>query len=280
MLPQDIYVDAPQLSLPLTQPSRPPPATDLYIEAADPALRLSLKLQTNLRAVSNQHRHQYCKGQGHHELNRSEADLLNEKIVAARSALSKGQLIKVQRILEPEIDRGVRHADVYYLLGEVKRLQKRPGEALEYLLHCIGMRVHTPYALYSLGLIYAETDRFDKAISLLRTFLSQVETASAHYELANCLIKCGEAKEAIVHLTRSIELNRPDEKANLVAYILRADLYESIGYQQSAQQDYLRVLQIDPSYHLPYLEHAEELEAAGQLKEALAVRTFISKLFS
>jgi tetratricopeptide (TPR) repeat protein len=213
-------------------------------------------------------------------LNRSEADLLNERIVAARNALNKGQLLKVQGILGPELERGVKHADVYYLLGEVQRLRKRSGEALELLLQCIGMRVHTPYALYSLGLIYAESDRHDKAVALLRTFLSQVETAAAHYELANCLIKCGENKEAIVHLTRSIELNRPDERSNLVAYILRADLYESIGYQECAQQDYRRVLKVEPTYHLSYLEHAEELEAEGQLKEALAVRTFISKLFA
>lgn len=277
MQPQDIYVDAPQFSLPFTLPSRPPPPPDTYVEAPDHALRLSLKLQTNIRAVSSQHRHEHCKGK--RGLNRSEADLLNEKIVAARNALSKGQLVKLQIILEPEIEKGVKHADIYYLLGEGKRLQNRSAEALELLLQCIGMKVHTPYALYSLGLLYAEADRFDKAVSLLRTFLSQVETASAHYELANCLIKSGEVKEAIVHLTRCIELNHSDEQSNIVSYILRADLYEAIGYQQSAQQDYRRVLQIDPGYHLTYLEHAEQLEGLGQLKEALAVRTFISKFF-
>ena len=65
---------------------------------------------------------------------------------------------------------GTRHADVFYLAGEVQRLLNNPDEAEAHLLNAIAMKIHTPYSYYSLGLVYIDMKDYSKAIPVLKHF--------------------------------------------------------------------------------------------------------------
>ena len=85
--------------------------------------------------------------------------------------------------LERKISMGTKHADVYYLAGELQRLLGNPDEAEAHLLNAIAMKVHTPYSYYSLGLVFIDLGNYSRAIPVLKHFATLKETSEAYYAL-------------------------------------------------------------------------------------------------
>ena len=104
----------------------------------------------------------------------SPTDIVNETIAEAKGLIARKNADEAIELLQMRVRDGLLHADLYYLLGETLRTRERLDEAEENLLSALSMKLHSPYAYYSLGLVYLDQSRLDRAVPLLQHFLSQI----------------------------------------------------------------------------------------------------------
>ena len=151
------------------------PRHDFHEEIPIKAVKLGLRLNSNLRKTSDSHNHALCKSK--HSSNTSE--LLDSKnalqvIEASKKELRNSRFYRAAMIAEREIDKGVRHADLLYLAGEARRNMNHFNQAEDCLLEALSMQVYNPYCLYSLALVYSMQGKYDKAIPVLVDFLEVI----------------------------------------------------------------------------------------------------------
>lgn len=93
---------------------------------------------------------------------------VNKLLLDSKVLMQRKHFQKAEDMLSVACKAGVSHSDVYYLLGECRRLLGYYKEAEDALLKCISFDLHSPYALCSLGLTYIQLENFDLAAPLLQ----------------------------------------------------------------------------------------------------------------
>ena len=88
--------------------------------------------------------------------------------MVAKKFIYEGKYDKADKILTREIEKGTFHSDLYYIYGELKRLEGDMQEAEFHLKNAMAAKLHTPYAYYSLGLIYMTQNQTQQAILQFR----------------------------------------------------------------------------------------------------------------
>jgi tetratricopeptide (TPR) repeat protein len=177
-------------------------------------------------------------------------------------------------LLESIVSQGINHSDVFYLLGESYRLLESHEKAQEMLQKAIYMKVHPPYAYFSLGKVFQAKQMFRESIEQFQEFLHRIENADGHYELGRSFMWMGYFEEAVEEFSVCIDMKK---HINLdpAVFVLRAEAYEELERFDLAKRDYRAILKINPNFYAPYLEYAEELAAAGMLDEWKNIIDFV-----
>lgn len=150
---------------------------------------------------------------------------------------------------------GYENSDLYYLLGEVQRILGQLTYAEQDLLKALTFEVHSPKIFISLGLIYNKKHDWQKAASCITKFLTTVDTPEARFQLGLALIGLKRDSEAVIHLTKAIEMD-----SSFVEWIeLRAQAYDRLGLADLGRRDWNTVAEMKPNYHK---EHARSLKKA------------------
>eukprot|EP00826_Nyctotherus_ovalis_P023448 TRINITY_DN1800_c0_g1_i10.p1 TRINITY_DN1800_c0_g1~~TRINITY_DN1800_c0_g1_i10.p1 ORF type:complete len:447 (-),score=111.87 TRINITY_DN1800_c0_g1_i10:49-1389(-) len=197
-------------------------------------------------------------------------------VAAAQFKLKKGQTDSALEELSAAVSEGIRHADVFYMLGEVCRVKGMLVQSVEYLTKALRFQLHSPYTYYSLGKAYNSLGEYEKAVKVLQHFLDLIEVPEAHFELAKALSQLEDRVDSVVHVTRAIELD--PNCAQYYAY--RAEIYELQGFLELAAKDYSKALDVDHKFLDKYYKEYEELENAGNYVMAAKVKNFIDKVMN
>ncbi len=96
--------------------------------------------------------------------------------------LKKNKTKEAYQLLNHNVAQGASHSDIFYLLGEVCRLQGSniyltigfQEESEFYLLKALQFELHSPYTYLSLALISIAKKQPEKAIPLLKHFLQEL----------------------------------------------------------------------------------------------------------
>ncbi len=192
----------------------------------------------------------------------------------AKTAMLSGDLEAAFRCLADAVDSGVKHADVFYLFGEVSRLRGLFEQAEKFLTKALCFKVHSPYTYYSLGLLYIETKRCSLAVDSLQRFVSLAPTADGHFQLGRALELEGEHEAAIRAVSEAIRL-----APKCAAYYLhRGRIYATQKNSMLAKLNFRQALESDPKFLVPYYNEYEKLKAKGETKKATEIREFILEI--
>ena len=96
---------------------------------------------------------------------------------------------------------GFNHSDLHFLIGEAYLQKNDLVKSEKHLLQSLRFQIFTPQVLYSLGVLYNRKSMWGRAARCLRKYLSEVETAEAHYEMGFALNRLLSHGEAAIHLT-------------------------------------------------------------------------------
>ncbi len=140
---------------------------------------------------------------------------------------------KAYEILKLAISQGMYHSDIFYLFGEICRIIKKPQESENYLLQSLKFQQHSPYVFYSLGLLYQEIEEYKYSICFFKHFLQEISSAEAFYEIARSYSFLKKDLKAAINLTQAISLDKTKKEY----FILRAEIYEKMGYKELALED-------------------------------------------
>ena len=181
--PLDVYIEGEEGESIQAQPTRAvEPRKDWMIGTRSympaKAVKLALRLRTNQRALARNSQAVPIDMPRRKEVKStpvfaSPTEIVNATIREAKSLLTRAPEEAVE-LLKSRLRDGLVHADLYYLQGEALRVLERLEEAEEALLAALAMKLHSPYAYYSLGLVYLDQGRMDRAVPLLQHFLAQI----------------------------------------------------------------------------------------------------------
>ncbi len=167
---------------------------------------------------------------------------LSKLLVQAKTEIAQGNLPLASKLLADALDSGIRHADVFFLFGEVSRRKGLLEQSVKYLTQALGFENHMPDVYFSLGEAYMELKQPTKATKVLERFLSLVETPEGHFVLSKALKATGRLAEAAVQLGRAIELN----PGCALYYANRGEVLEMQGFYELAERDYRIAMEAAP----------------------------------
>ena len=204
------------------------------------------------------------------------AQLCARLVSNAKYKLTRGQLQSAFEELQEAVNEGIKHADVFYMLGEVNRLLKNYKESVKYLLEAMRFKLHSPYTYYSLGRSYSSLGEHDKAVQMIEHFLELIEIPEAHYDVAKALSELQDNTASLIHLTRAIELDPNCAQY----YAFRAEIYEYQRFLELANKDYKKTLEIEPKFLDKYYNQCKILENTGNYLMATRLKEFINKFLN
>ena len=123
-------------------------------------------------------------------------------VASAKFKVKRGQIDSVLSELGSAIGNGIKHADVFYMFGEVSRLKGLYQQSVKYLTEALRFKLHSPYTYFSLGRSYSALSEHEKAVKILEHFLELIEVPEAHFELAKSLLQLENKVESVIHITR------------------------------------------------------------------------------
>ena len=96
-------------------------------------------------------------------------------LVKAKKMIQNGKHENALRyLLELIEDEGVKHADFFYLIGEIYRQKKDYEKSVKFLLESIKFKVYPDLAVRSLGLSYFAIGKYGKANMALNGYLDKI----------------------------------------------------------------------------------------------------------
>ena len=159
---------------------------------------------------------------------------IDKLIFEAKTQMKLLNFKKAYDLLKVSISKGLSHSDIFYLFGEVCRILKKFEESENYLIESIKFEQHSPYVLFSLGLLYYEKQDFYASKNFLRHFLALIKSSSeANFMISKCYVELQKYIKALHYITNAIENNK-----NILEYFeFRARIYEMIGLKAEAAND-------------------------------------------
>ena len=121
---------------------------------------------------------------------------------------------------------------------------------IKYLKQSIDLNVNDTQIYINLSNIYSKQDDFDKALNYIKLgqdmFDSDMTLINTEIDL---LMKMGKSEvEIIEKLSEAIDLDNFNE----LLFIIRSQMYVSIGSLNEAEKDLLNALELDPSSSIIY----------------------------
>jgi tetratricopeptide (TPR) repeat protein len=111
-------------------------------------------------------------------------------VINAKSLFNQKKYPEVKTLLERAVyEKGVVHADVFYLCGEANRRLGHLLIAEQMLLKCLTFEFHSPFTYSSLGFLYRDLGNASRACALFKRALEQPagQSALVAFELAKMI---------------------------------------------------------------------------------------------
>ena len=138
----------------------------------------------------------------------------------------------------------------------------------------MNMKIHPPQCYLAMGKICQFKEMYKESIGYFEEYLKRIEDLQVHYELGRSFLKLGEFEEAINEFTYFISQKRQSNLDPSVL-VLRAEAFEAVDRADLARKDYKLILQINPNFYSPYIEHANNLAACGKFSESKSIIEFV-----
>ncbi len=137
------------------------------------------------------------------------------------------------------------NAHIYYILGNVSRMQGRLLESIAYYEECLVVNPESASAYSGLAGAYFETEELQRAEDNARRALALDDSLpSMHFTLASIHEERGELRQATVEYLREIEISPED----VGSHFNLAMIYRGAGRGVEEEEQLARVLEIDPEY--------------------------------
>ena len=159
---------------------------------------------------------------------------LSKILLESRDLIKKLKIKQAYILLKNTILTNVQHSDLFYLYGEVNRLIKQYKTAEDYLLKSLKFELHSPYAFYSLGLLYQELKEYQNSIKFFKLFNRLMDNADLHFQIGLNYFYIKDYVNAAEELSKAIELN--GECAEF--YQFRSEIYKKMGLKEMEDEDF------------------------------------------
>ena len=173
--------------------------------------------------------------------NHSKNSNLSKILLESRDLIKKQKLKQAYLLLKQTISTGIQHSDLFYLFGEINRMLKQNEEAEKFLIKSIKFELHSPYAFFSLGLLYQDMNQFQNSTKFFRLFNRLLDNADVHFQIAINYFKLKDFVNAAEEVSKAIDLN--GECAEY--YLFRSEIYRNMGLKEMENEDdYMNVKRI------------------------------------
>lgn len=132
---------------------------------------------------------------------------------------------------------------IFYLLGNIRRMQNRYPEAIEYYEQCLALSPESAAAYSGLAGAYFELEDLQAAEDNARTALAINDSLpSMHFTLARIHNERGKPQQAVAEYLREIEISPED----VGTHFNLAMIYRVAGQSVEEERHLTHVLEIDP----------------------------------
>ena len=166
-------------------------------------------------------------------INHSKNSNLSKILLESRDLIKKKKLKQAYLLLNQTISTGTQHSDLFYLFGEINRMLKQNEEAEKYLIKSIKFELHSPYAFFSLGLLYQDMNQFQNSTKFFKLFNRLLDNADLHFQIAINYFKLKDFVNAAEEISKAIDLN--EECAEY--YLFRSEIYKNMGLKEMENED-------------------------------------------
>ena len=160
-------------------------------------------------------------------------NLINKIILEGKNLLSKEKYEECYDKLNNLINQNLNHPDIFFLFGETCRKLKLMEEAEKYLILCLNFKNCSPYAFYSLSLLYEECCQYKYSNYFLKKCLNFFNNSDIYFLLGKNYFKLNNNFKALNFINIAIEKNA----SNQFYYQLRSEIYNKIGRSDLGKKD-------------------------------------------
>lgn len=172
-----------------------------------------------------------------------------EEIAEAKKAFQSKNTDEAIKHFQKALEIEPEFTEAHYNLGILLRQKGNVDEAVKHFVKAIQNQENYKLALFALGETLHIEKKYSRSNPYLIKYLEVSEseesekTAQAHYLVGMNYFNLKQAKKAIPHLSKAIEL---DSKINLNAYILLANSYVILRDGKNAIKNYRKFVELYP----------------------------------
>ena len=159
---------------------------------------------------------------------------LSKILLESRDLIKKLKIKQAYILLKKTISTGIKHSDLFYLYGEVNRLIKQYKTSEDYLLKAVKFELHSPYAFYSLGILYQELKEYQNSNKFFNLFYRLMDNADLHLQMAINYFYMKDYVNAADEISKAIDIDR--ECAEY--YQFRSEIYKKMGLKEMENEDF------------------------------------------
>ena len=158
---------------------------------------------------------------------------LSKILLESRDLIKKQKMKQAYLLLKQTISTGIQHSDLFYLYGEINRMLKQNKVAENYLMKSLKFELHSPYAFFSLGLLYQDMNEYINSNKFFRLFNRLLDNADVHFQMAINYFNLKDYVNAGEEISKAIDIN--GECAEY--YLFRSEIYRNMGLKEMENED-------------------------------------------
>ncbi len=158
---------------------------------------------------------------------------LSKILLESRDLIKKKKLKQAYILLKQTISTGIQHSDLFYLYGEINRILRQNNTAENYLIKSLKFELHSPYAFFSLGLLYQDMKQYQNSNKFFSLFNRLLDNADVHFQIAINYFNFKDFVHAAEEMSKAIDLN--GECAEY--YLFRSEIYRNMGLKEMEDED-------------------------------------------
>ena len=110
---------------------------------------------------------------------------------------------------------------------------KQNQVAETYLIKSLKFELHSPYAFFSLGLLYQDMKEYQNSNKFFKLFNRLIDNADVHFQMALNYYNLNDFVNAAEEMSKAIDIN--GECAEY--YLFRSEIYRNMGLKEMENED-------------------------------------------
>jgi Tfp pilus assembly protein PilF len=159
---------------------------------------------------------------------------LSKILLESRDLIKKKKLKQAYILLKQTISTGIQHSDLFYLYGEINRILRQNNTAENYLIKSLKFELHSPYAFFSLGLLYQDMKQYQNSNKFFSLFNRLLDNADVHFQKAINYFNMKDFVNSAEEISKAIDLNNDCGEY----YLFRSEIYKNMGLKEMEDEDY------------------------------------------